>query len=105
MMSVDMQHFLDEKGSTHQVPRQAKELADHFGTIVTAVTLDFTGRAIEVTGVSCRNSDSPHCTGAIIGKLGENSGRIEWHCNECKDAGFISGWQGTLWDCCGHAQA
>ena len=48
MWSVDMQHFLDEKGSTDMVPPAVKEMADHFGAIVAAVTLDFTGLAIEV---------------------------------------------------------
>ena len=29
MWSVNMQHFLDEKGSTGHVPARAKELANH----------------------------------------------------------------------------
>jgi hypothetical protein len=39
MWSVNMQHFLDEKGSTDKAPAKAKELADRFGVIVAGVTL------------------------------------------------------------------
>jgi hypothetical protein len=53
MWSTNMQHFLDDKGSTDQTPVKAKELADHFGAIVAVVTLDFTGRTIEVSGIPC----------------------------------------------------
>ena len=42
MWSINMQHFLDKKGSTDQTPVKARELADHFGAIVAVVTLDFT---------------------------------------------------------------
>ena len=62
MWSVNMQHFLDEKGSTDQIPAEAKELADHFGAIVAVVTLDFTGRTIEVSGITCRDSS---CSGSM----------------------------------------
>lgn len=99
MRLVNMQHFLDEKGSTHKIPPKARELAEHFGAIVVAVTLDLTGRAVEVAEASCRNPDSPKCAGAIIGCSGKEADRIEWRCNECTDFGFITGWQGTLWDC------
>ena len=105
MWSVDMQHFLDEKGSTDMIPAPAKELADHFGTIVAAVPLDFTGRVIEVAKAACRNPESPRCTGAIIGHLGQELDQIEWHCTVCKDSGVIIGWEGTLWDCCDQALA
>ena len=99
MWSVNMQHFLDEKGSTEQAPAKAKELADHFGAIVAAVTLDFTGRAIEVSGVTCRNPKSAGCSGSIIGYLGQDLDTIEWYCAGCEDSGVITGWDDTLWDC------
>lgn len=105
MWSVDMQHFLDDKGSTDRIPLPAKELADHFGAIVAAVTLDFTGRANKVAEVTCRNAESPCCTGTIIGYLGQDLGQIEWNCNECNDYGVITGWEDTLWDCCEQALA
>ena len=105
MWSVNMQHFLDEKGSTDMVPPAVKEMADRFGAIVAAVTLDFTGRAIEVAEATCCNSEVPHCTGAIIGYLGQDLGQIEWYCTECKDSGVITGWEDTLWDCCDQALA
>jgi hypothetical protein len=99
MWSVNMQHFLDENGSTDQTPVEVKELADHFGAMVTAVTLDFTGRAITVSGITCRNPKSPSCSGSIIGYLGRDIESIEWYCSDCEDSGVITGWDGTLWDC------
>ena len=69
MWSVNMQHFLDEKGSTDSAPAKAKVLADHFGAIVAGVTLDFTGRAIEVSGVTCRNPKSPGCSGVEVSQI------------------------------------
>ncbi|MCR4308150.1 MAG: hypothetical protein NUV80_06335 [Candidatus Berkelbacteria bacterium] len=105
MWSVNMQHFLDENGSTAQVPARAKELADHFGAIVAAVTLDFTGRAIEVSGVTCRNPKPPDCPGSIIGYLGRDLHSIEWYCTDCEDSGVITGWDDTLWDCTEEALA
>ena len=80
MWSTNMQHFLDEKGSTDQIPVKVKELADHFGAIVAVVTLDFTGRTIEVSGITCRNSN---CSGSIIGYLGQDIDSIEWYCEDC----------------------
>ena len=105
MWSTNMQHFLDKKESTDQIPVEVKELADHFGAIVAAITLDFTGRAIEVSGIKCRNSKSPGCTGPIIGYLGQNLQSIDWHCEGCDDSGVITGWDGTLWDCTEEALA
>jgi len=105
MWSTNMQHFLDEKGSTDRTPVEVKELADHFGAIVAAVTLDFTGRAIEVSGITCRNPKSPDCVGTIMGYLGQNLHNIEWYCTVCDDSGVITGWDGTLWDCSEEALA
>ena len=99
MWSTNMQHYLDEKGSTDQIPTEVKELADHFGAIVAAVTLDFTGRTIEVPGITCRNPKAPGCSGSIIGCIGRDIESIDWYCTNCEDSGVITGWDGTLWDC------
>ena len=105
MWSVDMQHFLDDKGSTDGVPQSAKELADYFGAIVAAVTLDFTGRSVDVVKLKCCNAKSPRCSGTIIGSLGQDLGQIDWYCDGCNDSGVITGWEDTLWDCCDQALA
>lgn len=99
MWSVNMQHFLDEKGSTDQIPVEAKVLADYFGKIVTVVTLDYTGLLAPIPDLACRNLESPGCTGGIVGYFGQEDDRIEWFCNECEDSGVITGWEDTLWDC------
>ena len=99
MWSTNMQHFLDENGSTDQIPAEVKELADHFGAIVAVVTLDFTGRTIEVSGITCCNPKAPGCSGSIIGCIGRDIESIDWYCTYCDDSGVITGWNGTLWDC------
>ncbi len=99
MWSVNMQHFIDEKGSTSNTPVKAKASADHFGAMVTAVTLDFTGRTLSVAGITCRNPKMSNCCGIINASLGVNLDRVDWYCSNCDDSGVITGWEDTLWDC------
>lgn len=99
MWSVNIQHFLDANGSTASIPADARELAEHFGSIVAVVTLDFTGRLLEVEGVGCKNRDRPGCPGKIHACLGGELEQVDWQCDSCGDEGVIVGWEGTLWDC------
>ena len=99
MWSINLEHFLDEKGSTSELPEAALEIAEHFGSIVSKVTLDFTGQKVEITSVNCRNPEIKDCNGTIIGVLGEKLEEINWYCGECNDSGAITGWGDTLWNC------
>lgn len=101
MWSISLQHFLDDKGSTSSAPPEAKELADYFGTIVAAVTLDFSGLKIIVPGLVCRDHQLFGCSGAITGYLAarEELDTIGWYCTKCDNSGVITGWEGTIWDC------
>ena len=99
MWSTNLQHFLDEKGGTSQLPDAALALVEHFGAIVAEVTLDFTGQKIEITSVKCRNPDIPDCNGTIVSVIGHRLEAINWFCKTCGDSGSITGWEDTLWDC------
>ena len=99
MWSVNLKHYLDEKGSTDQVPVEAKALAEHFGRIVSVVTLDYTGQLVEIPEISCRNPELKGCPGTIIGYLGEELEQVKWYCNECNGSGVVTGWEDTLWGC------
>jgi len=99
MWSTNLQHFLDDKGSTDQLPVEALELAEYFGKIVMAVTYDLTGCEIEVTSLKCRSTDIEFCTSTVIAYYGNSLGEINWHCKKCNESGLITGWQGTFWDC------
>ena len=78
MRSTNLQHFLDEKGGTSQLPEAALELAAHYGSIVAEVTLDFTGKKVEITSVKCRNADIQECNGMIVGVIGQSLDEIDW---------------------------
>jgi len=99
MWSTNLQHFLDKKGSTEQLPVEALELAEYFGKIVTTVTYDPDGGEIEVTSLNCRGTDVELCTGSVIGYFGDRPCDINWHCKKCGESGLITGWKDTLWDC------
>ena len=99
MWSVNLQHYLDDNGSTATTPAKAIELADHFGNIVAAVTLDFTGKLIDIVAVTCRNDEIKNCTGKIFGCLGDELISVDWYCDKCDDSGIITGWEDALWDC------
>ncbi|KKK61717.1 hypothetical protein LCGC14_3011540 [marine sediment metagenome] len=105
MWSVNLQHFLDASGSTATTPPEARELADHFGAIVAAVTLDFTGKLVEIDAVTCRNTKVANCNGKIVACLGDELTSVDWYCDKCDDSGLITGWEDTLWDCTEEALA
>ena len=105
MWSVNIQHFLDDKGSTANLTPEARVLAEHFCEIVVVVTSDFSGRFIHIDSVECCNPKLKKCPGTITAVLGEELETIDWHCSCCDDSGVISGWAGTLWDCSENALA
>jgi hypothetical protein len=45
----------------------------------------------------CRPKKIP-CKGVIEGGVAPDTGVIVWFCRECSENGFISNWQGTMWD-------
>jgi len=96
---MDITHFLDASGAIpDELPGPARNLANHFGAIIAAMTRLPWGIPDEA-GVKCRRRPNRRpCNGEIVGFLHPNTLEIEWECPLCGDNGVISGWKGSLWD-------
>jgi hypothetical protein len=96
---TNIRHFLDECGAIPEdIPSPALNLALYLGSIIAWVTDHLPDNKLQ-TNVPCRKKPGRiiRCLGEIEAKLRADF-VIEWYCPFCGDNGFISGWQGTLWD-------
>jgi hypothetical protein len=90
-----MTHFLDEQGNiAKEMHKEGREHASFLALIIDAATKDYPPPT-KSTEIRCMMKK---CTGTI--EIGVNAREevIEWQCTKCKEAGKISGWQGTKWD-------
>jgi PHP family Zn ribbon phosphoesterase len=97
---TDLRHFLDEGGTTSNLPPPATKIANYFGSIVEAVTSQ-PGKRISAAamGIKCRRRPGrKRCAGEIVAFIDEDTLRVHWQCPVCGDKGIISGWQDTIWD-------
>jgi hypothetical protein len=93
-----MADYLDAEGCPVDMPAPARNLANHLGTIVSAVTSQSPGE-LRQTSVRCRRRPSRRpCVGRIRAIIEVGSGRIAWECPACADNGIIHHWAGTPWD-------
>jgi len=96
---TDMTHYLDPDGELPDLPGPALNLAIHFGSIVSWMTSREHLDEIETSNVWCRRRPGrTRCLGEIEAWFDESTGSIRWQCPFCGDNGYISGWEGTLWD-------
>ena len=89
-----MGHYLDAEGRLPDLPTPARNLANHLGAIVSALTKHPPGE-LRQTAVRCRRRP---CGGQIRAVIEVGSGRISWACLVCGDNGVIHQWEGTPWD-------
>jgi len=95
--TIDLRHYLDEKGIVPPLPAPAMAIALFCGSVVSWVS-GWPGTDGELTNVQCRHARSrPPCHGEVHARLAPD-GRIEWRCQACGEEGTISGWRGTRWD-------
>ena len=96
---TDLRHFLDEDGQLpDELPGPALRLVRHHGAIVEWVTI-WNLYAPNPTNVACRRRPGrTPCPGTIVAGTADDSDAIVWICPECRDQGWIGGWQGTPWD-------
>jgi hypothetical protein len=93
-----MADYLDAEGCPVDLPAQARNLANHLGAIVSALTSQPPGE-LRQTSVSCRRRPGRRpCVGRIRAIIEVDSGRISWECAACRDHGIIHHWEGTPWD-------
>ncbi|MEI6150825.1 MAG: hypothetical protein WCS01_17155 [bacterium] len=93
-------HYLDEDGQFAVKSGPARRMAEYTGSIIEAVTSRPAGDDDWVTAIQCRRRPGRvRCLAPIIaGYWEEDPTTIVWGCPACKDEGYISGWQETLWD-------
>lgn len=98
---TDVRHYLDAKGNLPpELHPKAANLARYQGKIIMGVT-SFSGYIEYVdTGIPCRRRPGhKSCPGNILAFIDKEEGRkIRWSCPICRDNGWISGWQETMWD-------
>lgn len=95
--TIDIRHYLDDKGEPAPLPAPAIAIALFCGAIVAWVS-GWPGPGGELTSVPCRRSRSrPPCYGEVYARLAARD-EIEWRCPACGEQGTISGWHGTRWD-------
>jgi hypothetical protein len=93
---VDMTHYLMADGMLAEGPWAG--IARHFGAIASAASLQKTGIWVD-TALRCRRRPGRRpCPGHIRLFRTDIPSRIEWHCTSCDDDGWISNWEGTIWD-------
>ena len=96
VLVTDLRHF-DGIELDSEAPAPARRLYEHLATIVRAASaLPSTGRQ---TAVRCRRRpERTPCAGRIVVALSEDPPTVHWVCPSCRDAGSISGWQGSVGD-------
>jgi len=98
---INMLHYLDDAGDFTLRSGPARRFAEHQGAIVVAVTSRTPATAQDhVTDVRCRRRPGHKgCIGLVVASYQDNDPQtIVWECPVCKDNGYISGWQETIWD-------
>lgn len=97
---TNMLHSLDEDGEFSVPPGPARRLAEYMGSIVEAVTSRPPDEEDWVIAIQCRRRPGHvRCIAPIVAGYAEKDPTtIVWVCPACKDEGYISGWQETLWD-------
>ncbi|MCZ8132229.1 MAG: hypothetical protein O9284_13165 [Steroidobacteraceae bacterium] len=94
--SVDLRHFLDERGALPPVDHPAHPHAVYY----TQIVADATSCLDDPPSIACRcRSARRPCTGLLVTFPDpDDLAAIGWYCPVCHDGGTITGWQETLWD-------
>ena len=90
-----MVDYLDAAGCLVDMPAPARNLANHLGAIVSALTSQPPGQ-LRQTSVRCRRRPGRRpCVGRIRAVIEVDSRQIAWECPVCDDNGIIHHWEGT----------
>ena len=80
------------------VPTPAINIARYLGSIVGWVS-SHPFPPPERTNIPCRKRPGRRpCPGDIHASFEEGTSTIIWHCPSCGENGYISNWEGTVWD-------
>lgn len=93
--SIHLPHFLAEDA---EVPARVRHLAAHYGDLVRFASQLQPGQAGQ-TPIPCRHRPGRRaCRGLLVVEWQAAAKRVEWHCENCKACGVITGWQATQAD-------
>lgn len=94
---TDITHYLDEEGEIAIEFCAGLRFAEYLISIISMIS--HPQPVPEEFKVRCRCRPMRKlCKGTIMGGTDPNTGVIIWWCPECHENGFISNWQGTIWD-------
>lgn len=92
---ANLRHYLGDDLSLIKIPAPAAGLREFLGCIAEAVTSREPNDKKYSTHLQCRNK----CGQNLIAYYSpDDRSIIKWFCNQCEDEGFLSGWEGTVWD-------
>lgn len=94
---TDITDFLDENGDIEIEFGVGQRFAEYLTSIISMVShppplpIEF--------NVKCRRKPKRKpCKGILQGGTDPVTDMILWWCPECLESGYISNWQGTMWD-------
>lgn len=94
---TDITHYLDDEGEIAIESGAGLRFAVYLTSIISMIS--HPQPVPEEFNVKCRcRPKRKPCKGIIMGGTDPDTGIIIWWCKECHVNGFISNWQGTMWD-------
>ena len=94
---TDLTHYLDEDGEIAIVSGAGLRFVEYLTSIISMIS--HPQPVPDEFNVKCRCKPKRiPCTGILMGGTDPNTDVIIWWCPVCHENGFISNWQGTLWD-------
>jgi len=94
---TDITHYLNDDGDIAIESGAGLRFAEYLTSIISMISHPPPlPEEFRVKG-RCRPKRKP-CNGIIEGDTDPNADVIVWWCPECLENGFITRWQGTMWD-------
>ncbi len=94
----DMTHFLDENGMLPiEMPKEFYALMDYLAAIVRASS-SHSGNTQLCSAIPCRRRPGRKPCGSNLMIVSQPDNVIHWLCTGCGEQGYISNWQGTIYD-------
>ena len=94
---TDITHYLDDEGEIAIESGAGLRFAEYLTYIISMMSHPPPVPDEFKVKCRCRPKRKP-CKGMIVGGTDPATGVIIWWCTECRVNGFISNWQGTMWD-------
>lgn len=101
----DLTHWLDEDGMLPMgMPKEFYALVNYHGAIVRASS-SHPGSTQLCSAVACRRRPGRKPCGSTLTIINRPDHVIHWVCPGCGEQGYISNWQGTIYDLSGAAES